>query len=274
MTRHKGEPPSSSATIRLFLPLHPPLSSLWPHWFSTPLSLSSILPLFLFLHPVSSHRLRPRLLLLLIPPSPLPPLSSLVIFSSPQILSLSLSLFVSLALPTSTNKYDGRNVFSRFSSFSSSSSSSVIVAEPPPCSSIYLSIYLSLFTLLVSSSQHSKKKEEQDQSERPTDGVPVFPSSFASLIEFQRVAGIRKWTSWFELCVPPSSLFFSLLSSLPTKTFFPSSFHQTSARKLLAFPIRVSNPARGEGGGYFRFSRSPVGIREDARDYRVSLLPR
>ena len=119
----------------------------------------------------------------------------------------------------------------------------VIVVEPPPCSSIYLSIVV-YFTRKL---EPILEEERGTGGKRPTE-FPVFPSSFASLIEFQRVAGIRKWTSWFELCVPPSSLSLSPIFSAHKESFFPSSFHQMSARKLLTFSIRVSSPGSNRGG--------------------------
>ena len=123
----------------------------------------------------------------------------------------------------------------------------VIVAEPPPCSSIYLSIYLSLFTLLVSSSQHSKKKEEQEESDRQ--------SSLSSLQALQVWLNSNEWpvsgngqvdsSSVFHL---PLSLSLSPIFSAHKESFFPSSFHQMSARKLLTFSIRVSSPGSNRGG--------------------------
>ena len=77
-----------------------------------------------------------------------------------------------------------------------------------------LSIGDSLFTLTVSSGYPKKKKKKERERERVLWSL----ESFASLIEFQRVAGIRKWTSCFEVCFTllvsvssPSSFYFSPL---------------------------------------------------------------
>lgn len=80
-----------------------------------------------------------------------------------------------------------------------------------------LSIGDSLFTLAVSSG-YPKKKKKKRVKEGERERVLWSLESFASLIEFQRVAGIRKWTSCFEVCFTlpvsvssPSSLYFSPL---------------------------------------------------------------
>ena len=138
-----------------------------------------------------------------------------------------------------------------------------------------LSIGDSLFTLTVSSGYPKKKKKKERERERESslvlgklckfDWIPTsgrYQEMDKLLRGLFHLTRLRLLTLFFLLFTPHSPHLF---------VFFPLSNTPLSARKLLAFPIRVSSP---DCERYFRFSRSPGGIREDARDYRVSLLPR